>query len=842
MSDPAVPPDGPPSRQTPPPWREFAHAPLVSVALAGTFGLCADRYSSAAEYLGFLLATIPVIAFVSWHRKSATPFLWYVWFATAAGYHHAYRDVTPADDLGRVATETPTLVRVRGLIDEEPTVLRLDRSDPFIPTRKPDHGMTILAVNRVRVESGDWRPASGKARLIVDRAIDPDGRYALDDVHVGDEVEVTAMLTAPGGPANPGERDFAASERDKRITAELRVAKATEAVTRLDRRSDWDGEAWRTAVRGKAARTLDALMPPRDAAVARALLLGDGTAMDRSEWDEYIRTGVVHVLAISGQHLVALAGFFWAAFRVGGVRRRYGALAVVLVVFLYALLTGLRPSSVRAVIMVGAGCGGLLFRRPVNPANSFALAWVVVIVHDPTDVFSLGCQLSFLAVLVLVFGVARWVPASRPSALDRLIDESRPAWVRAFRWVAKAVGMLYLVTVVLFVATGPVLLDRQNVLSPVGILIGPPLILLTGLALLTGFVTLLVGTVSLTVAAPFALATQGLLALCGAAVTAADHVPGGSVYSQAPPMWWQVGFYLVLATLVLLGRPWPRRLGPVLAAWIVLGVFATGPKSEPDELRVTFLSVGHGTCCVLECPDGRVLLYDLGTMAGSDVVRRTVAPYLWNRGIGRIDEVFLSHADTDHFNGLPELLRRFPVGTVTLTPSFATKPTPEVAAVLAALAAKRIDPRIAVAGDRFESGPVTLDVLHPPPVGPGTTENERSLVLLVSFAGRSVLLTGDLEKAGTSLVVQRPLVTADVVMAPHHGSRPAFGRDFRDWAKAKFVVVSKGHRDVSAVSESDLPNATVWDTPHCGAVTVRIHKTGVTAEAFRTGERVVIRR
>jgi competence protein ComEC len=814
----------------------------VPVALAGTLGLCADRYSSPAEYLWYLLATLPVIALVAWHRKSAAPFLWYAWFAITAGHHHVYRDVSRADDIGRAATETPTLVRVRGLIDDEPTVLRLDRSDPFIPTRKPDHGMTVLAVNRVRLESGDWVPASGKARLIVDRAIEPDGRYALDDIHVGDEVEVTAMLTLPGGRANPGERDFAASERDKRITAELRITKATEAVTRIDRRSDWDGEALLTAARGKAARTLEALMPPRDAAVARALLLGDGAAMDRSEWDEYIRTGVVHVLAISGQHLVVLAGFFWFLFRVAGVRRRYGALAVILVVFAYALLTGLRPSSVRAVIMVGAGCGGLVLRRPVNPANSFALAWIAVIVLDPTDVFSLGCQLSFLAVFVLIWALGRWMKATPPLALDRLIDESRPAWVRSVRSLAKAVGLLYLVTVVLFVATGPILLDRQNVLSPVGILIGPPLIFLTGVALVTGFVTLMIGSVSLTLAVPFAWVTKLCLALCGVAVTAADHFPGGAVYSPAPPVWWQIGFYLVLVAAILLGRPWPRRLGPGLAGWIVLGVFATGPKSEPDELRVTFLSVGHGTAAVIESPDGRVLLYDLGTMAGPDVVRRTVAPYLWYRGVGRIDEVFLSHADTDHFNGLPELLRRFPVGTVTLTPSFATKPTPEVAAVLTALAAKGIDPRIAVAGDRFDSGPVRIDVLHPPPAGPGTTENERSLVLVVSFAGRSVLLTGDLEKAGTATVVQRPPVTADVVMAPHHGSRPAFGRDFREWAKTKFVVVSKGHRDVSAISENDLPNATVWDTPRLGAVTVRIHKTGVVAEAFRTGERVVLRR
>jgi competence protein ComEC len=792
----------------------------------------------------FILAAVGLFGWALLRLKAnpaATGLLWLAWFGVAAAYHSVHRNSFGEDDIGRYAGTQPILVRVRGIVDEEPILSRTDRSDPFIPARKPDRGMTILAVSRVRTESGEWISASGNARLIVDRAIDPDAKYALDEVHVGDEVEVTAMISAPAGPSNPGERDYAASERDKRITAEMRIAKATESIVRLDRRGDWNWHAWVASARGRAARTLRESMPAPDAAVARALLLGDGTAMNRSEWDAYIRTGVVHVLAISGQHLVVLAGSLWFLFRVIGVRRRYGACAVMAIVIGYAILTGLRPSAVRAVIMVCGMCWAFVLRRPVNPANVFALSWIAVAAADPTDPFSLGCQLSFLAVFVLIWGVTKWVPRGSQSPLERLIDESRPPWIRTVRKVAKGIGALYFVTIILFAATGPVLVDRQNVLSPVGVLIGPVLILMTEIALVTGFITLLVGSVSLTLAFPFAVVTKLSLGVCGAVVRAADRFPGGTLYGPGPPVWWQVGFFLGLVAVVLLTRPWPRRIVPGLAGWVVLGVLVTGHRTDPDELRVTFLSVGHGTCAVLECPDGRVLLYDLGTMAGPDAVRRTVAPFLWYRGIGSVDEVFLSHADTDHFNGLPEFLRRFPVGKVTLTPSFAEKPIPEVAAVLAALQSRGVERRIAVAGDRFEAGGVAIDVLHPPPVGPGTTENERSLVLLVAFAGRGVLLTGDLEKSGTARVVRLPAPSADVVMAPHHGSRSAFGRDFQDWAKPKFVVVSKGYRDTGAIRSVDLEGgAVLWDTPAYGAVTVRIHRTGVVVEAFKTGERIVI--
>lgn len=847
MTDPPVQtaePDGPPVRQTPPPWQEFARAPLVPVALAVTAGLCADRYVSTAAGVWLAMVGVGLVGWWILKRKAnptAAGLLGFAWFGLAAAYHHDHCHHFRPNDIGKVATEKPTLVRVRGLIDEEPILQRIDRSDPFIPTHKPDRGVTVLAVTEVRTESGEWSAASGRARLAVDRAIEPAAKYALEDVHVGDEVEVTAMLSLPAGPDNPGQRDFAADERDRRITAELRVNKATEAISRLERRNAWDGDVWLARVRGQAARTLRELMPDRDAAVARALLLGDGSAMDRSEWDEYIRTGVVHVLAISGQHLVVLAGFFWLIFRLVGTRRRYGAVAIMAIVIGYGLVTGMRPSALRSIVMVCVVCVGFLLRRPVNRANAFAFAWLAVVALDPTDPFTLGCQLSFLAVFVLIWGLSRLTRPGPQSPLDRLIEESRPAGIRLARFLGREVGLLYLVTVVLFVVTGPVLIDRQNVLSPVGILIGPPLILLTGLAIVSGFLMLLIGSVSLTLAVPFAEVTRLALSLCGRTVRLGDQIPGGVVYGPGPPVWWLVGFYIGIAAAVLLHPPWPRRILPALAAWIVLGVFVTSPRTDPDELRITVLSVGHGTACVLECPDGRVLLYDVGTMAGPETVRHVVAPYLWHRGIRRIDEVFLSHADVDHFNGLVELLRRFPVGLVTLTPSFAVKPTLEVGAVLAALDRHGVERWIAVAGDRFTAGGVEIAVLHPPPEGPGTTENERSLVLHVSYSGRSVLLTGDLEKAGTARVVALPTVAADVVMAPHHGSRTAFGRDFRDWAKPSFVVVSKGHRDTSAVTAADLPSSGVlWDTPSHGAVTVRIHKSGMVAEAFKTGERMVV--
>ncbi|MCE9561087.1 MAG: ComEC/Rec2 family competence protein, partial [Planctomycetes bacterium] len=150
--------------------------------------------------------------------------------------------------------------------------------------------------------------------------------------------------------------------------------------------------------------------------LAAALLLGDTAALDRDGWDAYVRTGVVHVLAISGQHLVVLAAFVWVILKLFSVRRRRGAWFVIVVMIGYTLLTGARPSAVRAAVMVCCLCLAIVLRRPVMAANIFALAWLVVLILNPTDPFTAGCQLSFLSVFVMLWG--DMVKGNNTPALD----------------------------------------------------------------------------------------------------------------------------------------------------------------------------------------------------------------------------------------------------------------------------------------------------------------------------------------------------------------------------------------------------------------------------------------
>lgn len=602
---------------------DIRRAPLVPVALAATAGIVLDRYTPVPPLVSLVALAGCLIAWAV-TRNSQRPGLPLCYLAAAvvavgAAYHHAYREIYPSDDIGYFAPAEPQPVRLRGVLAEEPVVSWQPASDPLRSMPRTDPTLSVLRVQEVLM-ADEWLPVSGRARLVV-------AGY-LDGFHVGDEVEVVGRWRAPRGPANPGEFDYENHLRDQRVRAVVIVRKTTDGVTRLT--TGWVGSfaGWLAVVRGWGQRQLQEAIPGESGGVATALLLGDGSTMTSAGWDKYIRTGVIHVLAISGQHLAVLAVFLWGVLRLLGVRRRRGALLVALVLLAYALLTGGRPPALRAAVMVCTACLALILRRPVMTANSFALAWLVVAALNPTDLFTVGCQLSFLAVAILYWGIGHWLSAV-PDPVQRLIDESRAAWQRGLRWLGRVILVSYAITLMVWLAVAPLAAARSHLISPAGILLAPPLTLLTSIALISGFLLLLGAAFGGLLVPVFAWITGTCLAACEWLVKLTDGWPASHWYVGDIPEWWLWIFYPgLLAFLVWppLQRRW-RWFALAGLTWMCVGLLGGSAKPASDELRCTFLAVGHGGCTVIEIPDGRTLIYDAGALGGPEVTARQIAPF-----------------------------------------------------------------------------------------------------------------------------------------------------------------------------------------------------------------------
>jgi competence protein ComEC len=742
----------------------------------------------------------------------------------AAGWHHLWEQPF-SNDIGRFAQSDVKLVRVAGTVLE--AVVRPPREDELTSRPSTEQTWLIVRASAVELRAG-WTDATGRCRVMVSE------RLAAE---VGDRIEAFGELQPFRPPQNPGESDLAQFYRDQGIGASLRVETAA-AVRILERGERFWPDVALARLRFAARRELDTFLPTDQAALARALLLGETTALDSGQLTGFQRTGVYHVLAISGQHLSILCLMLWPLLGITPTSRRSRAIMIALLAITYALFTGARAPILRAAIMVTAFCAAIILRRQPHPLNALALAWLVLLVLNPADVFRVGCQISFLCVLLLLEVV--WplqLGSSKWNRVDQLLFEARPAWQQVVAKAGWQVLWAYAATALLWIALTPLAAANFHLVSPAGLLIGPPLVLLTAIALAAGFAFLLLSPLSSMLATPAGVVLQASLWLCEELVRIVEKLPYSYWYTPGPPAWWLAVFYgiVLLVLLVPWLRPWWRTALAGLLVWcFVLGTLPAR-SLPPAELRCTFLAVGHGSCAVLELPDGRVLLYDVGALLGPEVAQRQVAPFLWSRGITTIDEVFLSHADLDHFNGLPQLMERFAIGQVSVTPSFFGKNERGLVRLGDALLERGVQVRVLSKGRRLSAGPADIEVLHPPENGPSGTENARSLVLLIRHGGQSLLLTGDLEEPGLGLVTAQPFQGVDVLLAPHHGSAASNTERFAAWARPRLAVSSEGRERGRRVNPYQKLGAELWRTADEGAVTVTFGPEGVRASAYTTG-------
>ncbi|MCA9247782.1 MAG: ComEC/Rec2 family competence protein, partial [Planctomycetales bacterium] len=455
--------------------------------------------------------------------------------------------------------------------------------------------------------------------------------------------------------------------------------------------------------------------------------------------------------------------------------------------------------------------------------------------------FRTAPQLSFLAVGVLTwFGRFFLIPA-QADPLKLLIARTRPWPQRMARRLGDAVWRMTVAGFLVWLITLPLALGRFHLFSPVAVGLNPLLWPVLVVALVSGFVVLASGWLLPPLADLAARLCNESLGLLNRLVQWTQQAPGSHAWTPGPEPWWLVGLYGGLAALCLFPslRP-PRRWAfALLAGWIGIGFGASSYSRSAAELRVTFISLGHGCGAVVELPGGETLLYDAGRLGSPEPAERAISSYLWSRGITRIDAVVLSHADADHYNAIPGLLDRFSIGRVLVSPFMFESPNESLRALQAAIEDRGVAIEEIWQNDRLRThGNAALEVLHPPRQGVLGGDNANSLVLAIQYEGRRILLPGDLESPGLDDVMAEPPWNCDLLMAPHHGSRNSDPPGFSAWCTPEWVVISSGYRhDVAQVEEAFRDaGAQVVSTWREGAVQATVAHGRISVTAFRSNQ------
>ncbi|MHB1246323.1 MAG: DNA internalization-related competence protein ComEC/Rec2 [Sulfuriferula sp.] len=586
-------------------------------------------------------------------------------------------------------------------------------------------------------------------------------------VHAGERWSFTVRLRRPHANANPHVFDMEAwfLERNLRALGHVRDSTDNRRLNDFVWRPDYVVEAMRETI---ALRIDRVLAGEPYAGVLKALVIGDQSAIPPAQWVLYQRTGITHLVSISGLHVTMLSGLafalmYWLWRR--SVRltswlpaRRAAVLAGALVAFLYVLLAGFAVPAQRTFYMLLVVALALWSGRVIAPTRVLSWALLAVVLLDPWAVLSAGFWLSFGAVAAMLFATTARV--------------GRPHWLRAWLTTQWAVTL----------ALAPVLLllfGQLSLVSPLANAFAIPLVSfgVTPLAL-AGSIP---GMDWLLYAAHWLMAA-GVWALNWLA-----HLPL-ALWQQPEPSTLAVLLALLGALWLLLPRGFPARwLGAVL---ILPALLTPSPRPVPGALWVSVLDVGQGLAVLVRTAHHAVL-FDTGPRytAESDSGSRIIVPYLRGEGVARLDGLIVSHDDNDHSGGALSVLHEVPVGW------FASSLPASHPAHAAGVRSLRC-----VAGQHWQWDGVKFAMLYPTAASydiPRLKDNNRSCVLKIDSAGGSALLSADIEARDEAWLLNKDpdQLAATLLVAPHHGSRTSSTPDFIAAVHPAITVFTVGYRN-----------------------------------------------
>jgi competence protein ComEC len=613
----------------------------------------------------------------------------------------------------------------------------------------------------------------------------------------GDELAVAARIRPLDLPRNPGLPDANRTLREQGVVGTAVAGSSEVTVVGRGRGSLWT-RCVEMPVRRHVLRTVEQLLPEPEAALLAGLLVGGRQGLPDDAHQAFADSGIVHILAVSGMNVSIVVGTLWLLLGAIGIRGwwRFGIGAVV--VLGYVSVAGFSAAPARAGIMALAVLFSVPVQRRVTALASLSAAGLALLVVDPATLFNTGAQLSFAATLGIVLATGRLEPA---------LTRVRPRRLRA--------GLMALgISLAATIATAPLMLHRFFQVQPLAFLSSLVVAPLVALAMPLGLTLVLANLINAWAAAVFAGALWAVLwfllrlTLLLGGLRWAMFCPG-----QLP---WLGVFWAYAVSLAALHRSL-RVLALMLFA-VGANVFVWCAVVRRPVTQVVFLDPRGGDAVLLEDTLGRRVLLD----AGIDRVG-VVRDYLRCRGISRLDAVIITHPDRDHYGGLLDLDDRCRVGRVIIPA--VVRAESGFTELLRTMRRRGAQVVPVTQGSRLTGCGFGCEFLWPDAAACRRYEqglsstNDVSLVVRVEHAGFTMLLTGDMESLE---LLPAPLLAADLLKSPHHGSRKGNRPELYQLVQPRYVV-AMGRYPTPARLEARLTSPTVEyvNTRSDGGLTLR---------------------
>ena len=819
--------------------------PLVFVAIGLITGILVQDMSGVPVSIWLILLAVLAVATVfffampqfSSDARYVTAYLALACFVCLGAIRLTSYSQPEPNDIRNLLADEPKLAAIRGSLVTEPYVSKYPDWE-FARFKSSDPTSSFyLKITEVESVAG-WSTVTGAVRVQV-------GEPVLD-LQPGDNIQAYCWLDRFSQATNPGQFDTAAYLARRNIFVGVYI-ESRGGIELLQSSPAGAFARFKSRLRRAAASALVGDLPQEETSrgLLQALLLGYRRDIDSDTYRAFRKTGLLHFISLSGMHLGILVGIIWWLCKTAGFMKPARAVVCAAAVVVFLLVVPPRAPTLRAAIICWVFCASIFFRRRSNPITALSLAAIILLLIRPTQLFEAGWQLSFAAVLGLLLfcerlhfflyekvNGLRWRKGGPKTIVSyRMSPRPGPYLLRLFSaglaaWLGGAEILLYhfytinplagIWTVLVFPLVSAILtlgFVKMLLFFPL-----PTLSWVVGVAA-TFLSDVLVWAVKLIAQADISQILVGRVSLAPVVLYYCIIVFAGYAYFRRPVIKRAICAFMLCSLIIYLGAlKWQR--------------------THRDNLVLTCLDVGHGQAILAQLPGKANVLFDAGSLYGNDIGTRIVSPYLDYIGIRKIDALIVSHNDTDHINGIPEVVENCDVRSVYANNAFfdrkdvwGTAEFLKDSLIEKGLEIKRIEAEL-----NLNAG-VSMKMLWPNEQLyniKDLSDNDRSLVSLIEFAGAKILLCSDIEEfAQRELLRLQPDLKADVVVVPHHGSASTLDTEFMKHLDADVLICSCGRRqyermgrDTESVRYIPAENRSLC-TSEDGAITVFVDKNGM---------------
>jgi competence protein ComEC len=742
------------------------------------------------------------------------------------------------------------------------------------PQNSSSHISHFIGLDRISLEGIIDRPpetSQGRTQLLIhskkvilsNRHIPVDGLLLIflkeedPSLRVGDSLRCLCKLYPPHGFHNPGGFSYERHLAFERIHT-IGFLSDEKGLVKLEKGFKnpflLQMESWRDRIRD----FLNQEAHPSTSSIFKALVLGEQGDIPEEIKENFILTGTAHLLAISGDQfgIVALLSFsllIWTLKRSEFLLlsisvRKWAAGLTIPCIILYAFIAGGGISVIRAAIMVITFLFSILLNRERDLLHTLALAAFLILIFSPPSLFDVSFQLSFLAVLSILYLVPRILREFKQEGISLLLKTS---WRKN---ILKYILLSLLVTGVAILGTTPFVALHFNRFSPIGFFTNLFVIPWVGFLIVPLSLIASIFSFFFTPLAIFLINMNGFITLTLLRILAFfASIPYASFFISTPTIFEIILFYLLLFSAVYLRKGKKIRylfVGLCLIFILDLAFWNLKDLFQKD-LRLTFIDVGHGDSILIEFPKGNKMLIDGGGLHEDrfDIGKKVIAPLLWKKKIRRIDTLVLTHPDPDHLKGLIFIASQFSIGQFWDN-GFQTESE-------SYLQLKRTleEKKIKTQSLNEETPPqmingVDISVLNPSAWKTPQRKvqnlrdlNNSSLVMRLQFQNVSMLLAGDIGKEAEERILRKAYpLRADILKIPHHGSSSSSSPLFLKRVKPTYAILSVGERNIGRLPHPEVLKrylqlgSKILRTDKNGAITVMTDGENIKVNTFLKSE------